>query len=62
MKARAADRGGGEGWLAALEFGMLSEEGFGGEAYLLAFFRGAGGERRAVGGGFAVFDFGEVDG
>lgn len=45
-----------------MEFGVRGEEGFGGEADSLALFRGDGGERRAVGGGFAVFDFGEVDG
>lgn len=41
---------------------MLDKEGFGGEADLLTFFRGDGGEWRAVDGGFAIFDFGEVDG
>lgn len=62
MKTGAADRGGGENWLVVLKLGMLGEEGFGGEADLLALFRGDSGERRAVGGGFAIFDFGEVDG
>ena len=45
MKAGAADRGGGENGLTVLEFGVLGEEGFGGEADLLALFRSDGGER-----------------
>lgn len=45
MKVGAADGGGGEDGLVILEFGVRGEEGFSGEADLLALFRGDGGER-----------------
>lgn len=61
MKIRATDGGDGKGGLEVLIFWMLDEESFGGEANLLVLFRSDGGERGAMGGSFAIFDFSKID-